>query len=169
MSFYDVIILRASTWSNVTTSFFIYSGCTETFQRFWWGKNQDFMIIRWPISWFVYQWHHFTSSFYGPARHDVIILWIKSLSTSLTLYRDYNISVTWLDVMVRSHCPTPRPIKNGLHRIVWRCSGSVSAPLVVVNQIIHSYYSDVTTIYTCQTGLPDLHYALLIRKQGNSQ
>ena len=42
--------------------------CTETFQRFWWGKNQDFMIIRWPISWFVYQWHHFTSSFYVPAR-----------------------------------------------------------------------------------------------------
>ena len=32
------------------------------FKDFGGEKNQDFMIIRCPISWFVYQWHHFTTS-----------------------------------------------------------------------------------------------------------
>ena len=48
------------------------------FKDFGGEKNQDFMIIRWPISWFVYQWHHFMTSFYNVTRqhvdyiHDVI-------------------------------------------------------------------------------------------------
>ena len=32
------------------------------FKDFGGEKNQDFMIIRWPISWFAYQWRHFTTS-----------------------------------------------------------------------------------------------------------
>ena len=52
------------------------------FKDFGGEKNQDFMIIRCPISWFVYQWCHFTTSkFYGPAReatsrrHFLPFLW----------------------------------------------------------------------------------------------
>ena len=33
-------------WTTFTMSFFIYSGCAETFQRGGGGKSQDFMLMR---------------------------------------------------------------------------------------------------------------------------
>ena len=45
-----------------------------------------FMIIRWwPISWFVYQWRHFTCQYVNVNRRDVILYHISSFFTVLTL------------------------------------------------------------------------------------
>ena len=65
---------------------FVFAGSLESanssilaarnlFKDFGGEKNQDFMIIRWPISWFVYQW-----------RHDVIILRASTWSNVTTSF-----------------------------------------------------------------------------------
>ena len=55
-SYFNIIAgwLESANWSILAAR--------RLFKDFGGEKNQDFMIIRCPISWFVYQWRHFTTS-----------------------------------------------------------------------------------------------------------
>ena len=67
--------IATSMLNSFTPWYFIYSGCMWPFLRCG-GENQNFMIIRWPISWFVYQCTHFTMSRHSNVdyAHDIIFL-----------------------------------------------------------------------------------------------
>ena len=61
-SFYDIIILQPACEAMSRHHFSSILAVPRLFKDFGGEKNQDFMIIRCPISWFVYQWRHFTTS-----------------------------------------------------------------------------------------------------------